>query len=405
MIGKIIQPELEAFIASRDFSGLQAIFKEMLVPDIAEVIEDIKPTDRAVLFRLLPKQSAMETFEYLDGTAQRELLAELGKAEVVSLLDEMHPDDRTALLEDLPGTIARDLIGSLSPDERRVAQALLGYPENSIGRLMTPEYLAVRPETTIAAVMENLRKHGRDSETFDVIYIVNTKGVLLDDVRLRELLLAPPDVSIGSIADGIVVSLNVTEDREASIQMFQHYGRTALPVVDKESVLIGIVTVDDALAVAQEEHTEDIHKFGGMEAIETPYAATPLLTLVWKRAGWLVVLFLGEMLTATAHGLLRERDRPCRGLGVVRPVDHLQRGQFRVAGRDPDHPCDGTRRDQAVGLVACHETRAPLRTHPRSHPRIDRIPSHRSLGRHSRRSTASTGSSWASPSREAWWAW
>ncbi|MBK7257492.1 MAG: magnesium transporter [Ignavibacteriae bacterium] len=302
MIGKIIQPELEAFIASRDFSGLQAVFKEMLVPDIAEVIEDIKPTDRAVLFRLLPKQIALETFEYLDGTAQRELLAELGKAEVVSLLDEMHPDDRTALLEDLPGTIARDLIGSLSPDERRVAQALLGYPENSIGRLMTPEYLAVRPETTIAAVMENLRKHGRDSETFDVIYIVNTKGVLLDDVRLRELLLAPPEVSIGSIADGIVVSLNVTEDREASIQMFQRYGRTALPVVDKEGVLIGIVTVDDALAVAQEEHTEDIHKFGGLEAVETPYAATPLLTLVWKRAGWLVVLFLGEMLTATAMG-------------------------------------------------------------------------------------------------------
>ena len=302
MIGKIIQPELEAFIESRDFGGLQAVFKEMLVPDIAEVIEDIKPTDRAVVFRLLPKQTAMGTFEYLDGAVQRELLEELAKNEVTSLLNEMHPDDRTALLEDLPGTIARDLIGALSPDERRVAQALLGYPENSIGRLMTPEYLAVRPETPIATVLDNLRKHGRDSETFDVIYIVNDKGVLLDDVRLRELLLAPPEVSIRSILDGIVVSLNVNEDREASIQMFHHYGRVALPVVDAEGVLLGIVTVDDALAVAQEEHTEDIHKFGGMEAIDTPYNATPLLTLVWKRAGWLVVLFLGEMLTATAMG-------------------------------------------------------------------------------------------------------
>lgn len=302
MIGKIIQPELEAFIESRDFGGLQAVFKEMLVPDIAEVIEDIKPTDRAVVFRLLPKQTAMGTFEYLDGAVQRELLEELAKNEVTSLLNEMHPDDRTALLEDLPGTIARDLIGALSPDERRVAQALLGYPENSIGRLMTPEYLAVRPETPIATVLDNLRKHGRDSETFDVIYIVNDKGVLLDDVRLRELLLAPLEVSIRSILDGIVVSLNVNEDREASIQMFHHYGRVALPVVDAEGVLLGIVTVDDALAVAQEEHTEDIHKFGGMEAIDTPYNATPLLTLVWKRAGWLVVLFLGEMLTATAMG-------------------------------------------------------------------------------------------------------
>jgi magnesium transporter len=302
MIGKIIQPELEAFIASRDFGGLQAVFKEMLVPDIAEVIEDIRPTDRALVFRLLPKQTAMETFEFLDGAVQLDLVQELGKSEVISLLNEMHPDDRTALLEDLPGTIARDLIGAMSPDERRVAQALLGYPENSIGRLMTPEYLAVRPDMPVSTVLENLRKHGRDSETFDVIYIVDAHGVLQDDVRLRELLLAAPDVSIGSILDGIVVSLNVNDDREASIQMFHHYGRVALPVVDAEGVLLGIVTVDDALAVAQEEHTEDIHKFGGMEAIDTPYNATPLLTLVWKRAGWLVVLFLGEMLTATAMG-------------------------------------------------------------------------------------------------------
>jgi magnesium transporter len=302
MIGKIIQPELEAFIATRDFGGLQAVFKEMLVPDIAEVIDDIRPNDRALLFRLLPKQVAMETFENLEVSIQRELLSELAKNEVTTLLNEMHPDDRTALLEELPGTIARDLIGALSPDERRVAQTLLGYPENSIGRLMTPEYLSVRPDTRVTEVLENLRKHGRDSETFDVIYIVNVRGVLLDDVRLRELLLAPLDVTIGSIADGIVVSLNVTEDREASIQMFHHYGRVALPVVDAEGVLLGIVTVDDALSVAQEEHTEDIHKFGGMEAIDTPYQSTALLTLVWKRAGWLVVLFLGEMLTATAMG-------------------------------------------------------------------------------------------------------
>jgi magnesium transporter len=302
MIGKIIQPELEAFIATRDFGGLQAVFKEMLVPDIAEVIEDIRPNDRAVLFRLLPKQMAMETFENLDVSIQRDLLSELAKNEVISLLNEMHPDDRTALLEELPGTIARDLIGALSPDERRVAQALLGYPESSIGRLMTPEYLAVRPDTIVTTVLENLRKFGRDSETFDVIYVVNARGVLLDDVRLRELLLAPLDVTIGSIADGIVVSLKANEDREASIQMFHHYGRVALPVVDAEGILLGIVTVDDALSVAQEEHTEDIHKFGGMEAIDTPYQSTPLLTLVWKRAGWLVVLFLGEMLTATAMG-------------------------------------------------------------------------------------------------------
>jgi len=302
MIGKIIQPELEALIATRDFAGLQAVFKEMLVPDIAEVLEDIQPNDRAVLFRLLPKQTAMETFEYLDVPTQRTLLRNLAQNEVIALLNEMHPDDRTALLEELPGTVTRELISQLSPDERRVAQALLGYPENSIGRLMTPDYLAVGPSATVSTVLERLRLHGRDSETFDVIYVVDPHGRLLDDLRLRELLLAPPEATIGSLLDGKVASLNVTDDREAATQMFRHYDRVALPVVDADGVLIGIVTVDDALAVAQEEHTEDIHKFGGLEAVDTPYQTTPLLTLVWKRAGWLVILFVGEMLTATAMG-------------------------------------------------------------------------------------------------------
>ena len=302
MIGKIIQPELEAFIANRNFAGLQSVFKEMLVPDIAEVIRDILPNDRAVLFRLLPKQTAMETFAYLDVPTQRALLRDLAQNEVITLLNDMPPDDRTALLEELPGTIARDLIGQLSPDERRVAQGLLGYPEESIGRLMTPDYLAVGPTMTVGAVIDNLRLHGRDSETFDVIYVVDPRGILQDDLRLREVLLAAPGATVGSLLDGKVASLNVNDDREAAIQMFHHYDRVALPVIDDDGILIGIVTIDDALAVAEAETTEDIHKFGGLEAIDTPYQSTPVLTLVWKRAGWLVILFIGEMLTATAMG-------------------------------------------------------------------------------------------------------
>ncbi len=300
MIGKIIQPELEALLAERNFTELREVFKEMLVPDIAEVIEDIRPNDRAVLFRLLPKQAALGTFEYLDVPAQHALLQDLARSEVTGLLESMHPDDRTALLEDLPGTVARDLVGQLSPEERRVAQSLLGYPEKSIGRLMTPDYLAVRPEKSVAEVLDSLRTHGRDSETFDVIYVVDGKGVLLDDIRLRELLLAPLETTIGSLMDGKIVSLNVTDDRESAVQMFDHYDRVALPVVDGDGILLGIVTVDDILAVAQEEHTEDIHKFGGLESLDTSYESTKLLTLIWKRAGWLVVLFVGEMLTATA---------------------------------------------------------------------------------------------------------
>lgn len=302
MIGKTIQPEIEALIGERDFTTLRAALEDLPSPDVAEVIEDLPRGDRAVVFRLLQKQRATETFEYLDLEAQRSLLDELAGDQVNAILNDMRPDDRTALLEELPAPVARDLIQRLSPEERRVAQALLGYPEESIGRLMTLDYVAVDQERTIQEVLDTIRTHGKDSETLNVIYVVDQKGRLVDDLRIRELLLAPLDAKIKGISDGTFVALSATDDQETAVRAFNRYGRVALPVVDSEGILLGIVTIDDVLAVAEREHTEDIQKFGGLEALDAPYSTTPLVAMVRKRAGWLVLLFLSEMLTATAMG-------------------------------------------------------------------------------------------------------
>jgi magnesium transporter len=302
MIGKTIQPEIEALIGQRDFTTLRVALEDLPSPDVAEVIEDLPRGDRAVVFRLLQKQRATETFEYLDLEAQRSLLDELAGDQVNTILNDMRPDDRTALLEELPALVARDLIQRLSPEERRVAQALLGYPEKSIGRLMTLDYIAVDQEQTIQEVLDAIRAHGRDSETLNVIYVVDQKGRLVDDLRIRELLLAPLDAKIKGISDGTFVALSATDDQETAVRMFNRYSRVALPVVDSEGILLGIVTIDDVLTVAEQEHTEDIQKFGGLEALDAPYTTTPLVAMVRKRAGWLVLLFLSEMLTATAMG-------------------------------------------------------------------------------------------------------
>ena len=248
----------------------------------------------------MPNALAADVFEYLDLEAQQELLHGMAHEQVVSILNEMSPDDRTALLEELPGTAARKLIQLLTPEERRVAQALLGYPEGSVGRLMTPDFIAVHEDWTVQQVLDYVREHGQDRETLNFIYVVDEKGKLIDDLRMREFLLRPLTTRVGDIMDRSYVHLTANETQGEALNIFRKYDRAALPVVDSASVLVGIVTVDDMLDVAEEEATEDIQKLGGMEALDEPYTTIPLLRMVKKRATWLIILFLGEMLTATA---------------------------------------------------------------------------------------------------------
>src|SRR5256885_8159354 len=300
MVGKILVPEIKSLIDARNFAALREMFREWPPADVAEVILDMDEDDQVIIFRILPSALAADVFEYLDVEAQQKLLRGMAHEQVVGILNEMSPDDRTALLEELPSAAARQLIKLLTPEERQVAQSLLGYPEGSVGRLMTPDFIAVHEDWTVQHVLDYVREFGHDSETLNIVYVVDDHNKLIDDVRMREFLLRPLTAKVSEIRDKTFAAIKVNDSQEEALNLFRKYDRVALPVVDSNNVLVGIVTSDDMLDVAEEEATEDIQKFGGVEALDEPYMRLSFLQMVRKRAVWLVVLFLGEMLTATA---------------------------------------------------------------------------------------------------------
>jgi magnesium transporter len=287
-------------IEARDFAALREVFGEWPPADVAEVILDLPEDDQVITFRVLPHDLAADVFEYIGIEEQQKLLRAMAHEQVVAILNEMAPDDRTALLEELPSDAARKLIRFLTPEERRVATALLGYPEDSVGRLMTPDFIAVKEDWTVQQVLDYIRAYGHDSETLNVIYVVNDQGKLIDDIRMREFLLKSLTSAVRDLMQETFVALNVTDSQHDALNAFRKYDRTALPVIDSNGVLLGIVTIDDMLDVAEKEATEDIQKLGGMEALDEPYTTIPFLRMLKKRATWLILLFLGEMLTATA---------------------------------------------------------------------------------------------------------
>ena len=307
-------------IEARDFAALREVFREWPPADVAEVILDLPEDEQVIIFRVLPHDLAADVLEYLDLDAQQKLLRAMAHEQVVGILNEMAPDDRTALLEELPSAAARQLIRLLTPEERRIATALLGYPEDSVGRLMTPDFIAVHEDWTVQQVLDYVREHGRDSETLNFVYVVDDRGKLIDDVRMREFLLRPLTAKVTDIRDQTFGALNVTDSQQDALNVFRKYDRAALPVVDSNGVLVGIVTADDMLDVAEEEATEDIQKFGGMEALEEPYMRIPLWRMVRKRAGWLIILFLGEMLTATAMANYQEELAKALVLALFLPL-------------------------------------------------------------------------------------
>src|ERR1043166_8099206 len=289
-------------IEARNFAALREVFREWTPAEVAEVILDLPEDEQVIIFRVLPHALAADVFEYLDFDAQQQLLRAMAHEQVVAILNEMSPDDRKALLEELPSDAARKLIRFLTPEERRIATALLGYPEDSVGRLMTPDFIAVKEDWTVQEVLDYIRAYGQDSETLNVIYVVDERGKVIDDIRMREFLLRPLGSAVRDMMEKVFVTLSATDSQQDALNTFRKYDRTALPLVDSSGVVAGIVTIDDMLDVAEAEATEDIQKFGGMEALDEPYMRISLLKMIRKRAGWLVVLFLGEMLTASAMG-------------------------------------------------------------------------------------------------------
>src|SRR5258708_9897775 len=253
MVGKILVPEIKGLIETRNFAALREMFREWPPAAVAEVILDVDEDDQVIIFRILPSALAADVFEYLDVEAQQKLLRGMAHEQVVGILNERSPDDRTALLEELPSAAARQLIKLLTPEERQIAQSLLGYPEGSVGRVMTPDFIAVHDDWTVKEVLDHVREFGRDSETLNVIYVVDERGKLIDDLRMREFLLRPFEAKVSDFRDRLFVALKVNDSQEEALNAFRKYDRVAFPVVDSQDFLVGIVTRDYMLGVAQEE--------------------------------------------------------------------------------------------------------------------------------------------------------
>jgi magnesium transporter len=312
--------DLETLVEARDFVSLREQIRNWPAGDLADLMEPLSAEKEAIVFRLLPRDEAAQVFSYLPIERQQELLKAMAHGEVVSILNDMSDDDRTEMLEELPAQVTQKLLNALSPEERRRASQLLGYAENSVGRLMTPHFVRVRPHWTVAHALDHIRRYGEDSETMSLVYVIDDKGKLIDDLRIRQILLASPETLISDLMDKRFVSLKATDDQEVAVEAFKEADLNALPVTDTEGALIGIVTVDDIFDVAEEEATEDIQKMGGTEALDEPYMEIGIPTMVRKRATWLIVLFLSEMLTATAMGKFESEIAKAVVLSIFVPL-------------------------------------------------------------------------------------
>lgn len=292
-------------LSKGDMHLLREFLDEQNISDVVELVNEF-PENEATIIDNMTVHRAVSVFKILDINQQKDIIKLLPARKTAKILNELPPDDRTDFLEELPKAAIRDLIKLLDPEERKITLSLLGYPEDSVGRLMTPDYVYVYPQYTVTQVLDTIRKYGKNSETIDVIYIIDEKGGLIDDIRIRDLLLAQPQDIISDIIDGRFVALNVYDDQEHASQVFKMNNRTAIPVVDDNDILLGIVTIDDILWVTNEEFSEDMQKMGGTEALNEPYLDISLFKLFKKRITWLVVLFFGEMFTATAMGYFQD---------------------------------------------------------------------------------------------------
>lgn len=320
MIGSLLRPELQELIDEKQWDVLRDVVSHFDPSDVAEILIEVPIEADVAIFRLLPRDLAGRVFAYLPLDHQENLLRCLSNDQMRQVLNGMTPDDQARLLEELPAEVTRRLLDTLSPEELRSARDLLGYPPESAGRYMTPQYVALRPDMTAREALEHVRRTGRGKETLSILYVLDANGKLLRELRLGSVVLADPDKKVADIEDRPLISLQATADRETVLRTFEKYDRVALPVTDKDGHMVGIITADDVLDVATEEATEDIQKFGGMEALDAPYLEVSYLQMVWKRGGWLSALLLGEMLTATAMTHFEEELQKAVVLALFIPV-------------------------------------------------------------------------------------
>ena len=317
---ELLLPEVEELINEGRFTELRACLHEMPFVDTAEILASLDPEKAALGFRFLQRDDAGAVFSYLAPEKQEDLIQKLGADGAVRVVEAMSADDRVSLLDELPAEVAQRLVASLSPESRRETQAILGYPPRTVGRLMTPDYIRVRPDWTCEQALGHVRRHGKDAETLNVLYIIDENGILIDDVRLREVLLAEPDTKIYQLQNNTFYSLRADQPQEEAVRLMARYDRTALPVLDSRGVLVGIVTIDDVSDVAQEEVTEDMQKLGGVQALDEPFSTASAWWLVRKRAPWLAMLYCSELLTTNALGYFQGQMERAIVLGTFVPA-------------------------------------------------------------------------------------
>ncbi|MBK8712310.1 MAG: magnesium transporter [Niastella sp.] len=294
-----ISDQFQEIIAAEDKLQIKEFLNDQNISDVADLIYEFPEFETQIVSNLSIHR-ATSVFKILDLNEQKRIFKNLPPLKSAELLNELSVDDRVDFIEELPTGTVRELIKLLNPEERKITLEMLGYPENSVGRLMIPDYVFVYEYNTVSEVFDSIRHDGSHCETIDVVYVINSKGELLDDIRIRDFLLAAPDVKVSELMDSRFIALRANDDQEIASEIFKMNNRVALPVIDDKNILLGIVTIDDILWVAQEEFTEDIQKIGGTDALDEPYGDIHIFKLVKKRAGWLVLLFFGEMFTATA---------------------------------------------------------------------------------------------------------
>ncbi len=290
--------QVENLLVEARPEALKAYLDELNISDVEMLIDEL-PDHGPTFIETLSTNRAVNVFRILDFPTQERILKKLSGNKISEIINELPPDDRTAILSELKGDVVKQMIILLSPSDRKEALALLGYPEDSVGRLMTPDYITVKQHWNMERVLEHIRKYGKASETIDVLYVIDKSGELLDDIRIRDILLASPETRVRDLMDSRLIALRANDPQEDAISVFRMNNRVALPVVDEYNIMLGIVTVDDILWVANEEYTEDMQRIGGTEALEEPYLNVSVFHLVKKRAGWLIVLFFGQLLTTT----------------------------------------------------------------------------------------------------------
>jgi magnesium transporter len=314
-----LQQQFEEVIASEDKLQIQEFLNHQNISDVADIIYENEDYESQIIGHL-SLHRATSVFKILDTSTQKRIIKDLPAFKTTELLNELPVDDRVAFLEELPTSIVRDLIKTLGVEERKETLELLGYPENSVGRLMTPDYVYVYEHNTMAEVLDIVRKYGKNSETIDVLYVINDNGELLDDIRIKDFILASPEKKVAEIMDGRFITLKVTDDQEIASEVFKMNNRVALPVTDTNNILLGIVTIDDILWIAEEEFSEDIQKIGGTEALDEPYLDMPFWKLISKRAPWLIILFVGELFTASAMSFFEDEIKKVLVLNMLVPL-------------------------------------------------------------------------------------